>query len=76
MLMNIKNYYLGDAMLWIKNYFSIYVTLLILVIGLYMAFVQSSNLISQDLRREGQVSRVVGYVYLVIGVCGLIICMK
>lgn len=76
MLMNIKNYYLGDAMLWIKDYFSIYVTLLILVIGLYMAFVQSSNLISQDLRREGQVSRVVGYVYLVIGVCGLIICMK
>lgn len=63
-------------MLWIKHYFSIYVTLLILVIGLYMAFVQSSNLISQDLEREGQVSRVVGYVYLVIGVCGLIICVK
>ena len=63
-------------MLWIKHYFSIYVTLLILVIGLYMAFVQSSNLISQDLEREGQVSRVVGYVYLVIGVYGLIICVK
>ena len=63
-------------MLWIKDYFTIYVTLLILAIGLYMAFVQSPNFISQHLIREGQFSRVVGYVYLVIGVCGLIICIK
>ena len=63
-------------MLWIKDYFTIYVTLLILAIGLYMAFVQSPNFISQHLISEGRFSRVVGYVYLVIGVCGLIICIK
>ena len=63
-------------MLWIKDYFTIYVALLILAIGAYMALVQAPNFKSQDLKREGRFSQIIGYTYLFIGVFGLIICAK
>lgn len=62
-------------MLLLKSYFTIYVDILMLIIGWYMAFVQSSNLISDKLEREGRFSRTIGYVYLVIGVIGILICI-
>ncbi len=45
-----------------------------LAIGAYMAWVQSKNLDSEeDFKREGRFSKVVGYIYIVIGIGGIII---
>ena len=64
----------GEEMIWLKEYFSIYMDLLILAIGAYMAWVQSSNLLSEDgFTREGRFSKIVGYIYIAIGIVGIII---
>lgn len=61
-------------MIWLKEYFSIYMDLLILAIGMYMAWVQSSNLASEEgFAREARFSKIVGYIYIVIGIVGIII---
>lgn len=63
-------------MTWIKEYFSIYIDLLMLLIGLYMAFIQSNNLVeSESLEREGRFCKVVGYFYIVLGIVGIILTM-
>ena len=65
---------LGEKMIWLKEYFSIYIDFLILAIGAYMALVQSKNLDSEEtFKREGRFSRTVGYIYIVIGIGGIII---
>ncbi|MBE6023972.1 MAG: hypothetical protein E7231_12265 [Cellulosilyticum sp.] len=60
-------------MLLLKTYFTIDIDLLILVIGAYMAFVQSSNLAQEKMKREGRFLQVIGYGYLVVGVVGILI---
>lgn len=61
-------------MIWLKEYFSIYIDLLMLAIGAYMAFVQSNNLVAEKhFDREGRFCRIVGYIYIVIGVGGIVI---
>lgn len=59
----------------LKSYFAIYIDILILCIGAYMAFVEGPNLTDEDLVREGQFSQIIGYIYLVIGVIGILIYM-
>lgn len=61
-------------MTMIKEMFSIYIVLVMLAIGLYMAFVQSGNLINVDnMQREGLCAKVIGWVYVVISVIGFVI---
>ncbi|MEE1073715.1 MAG: CLC_0170 family protein [Cellulosilyticum sp.] len=59
--------------MWIKEYFTIYVDLLILAIGAYMAFIGGPDLAKEDMVREGQFLKVAGYAYLIIGVLGILI---
>lgn len=61
------------GMTWINEYFTIYVVLLILAIGYYMAFVQGPNLRQENMPREGQFLQTTGYAYLIIGIFGLFI---
>lgn len=61
-------------MIWLKEYFSIYIGLLMFAIGAYMALVQSNNLVTEEhFDREGRFCKVVGYIYMVIGIGGIII---
>ena len=61
-------------MIWLKEYFSIYIDLLMLAIGAYMAWVQSNNLVKEEhFEREGRFSKIVGYIYIIIGIGGIII---
>lgn len=63
-------------MIWLKEYFSIYINLVMLAIGFYMAFVQSINLLKdQHFLREGQFCKIVGYTYIAVGVFGVAIMM-
>ena len=63
----------GVNMMWLKDYFTIYVDLLVLAIGAYMAFVQSPNLTEENMVREGQFLKVIGYIYLGVGILGILI---
>lgn len=63
----------GVNMMWLKECFTIYVDLLILAIGAYMAFVQSPNLTEENMVREGQFLKIIGYIYLGIGILGILI---
>lgn len=61
---------------WLKEYFSIYIDLLMLFIGIYMAFIQSDNLVkNESLEREGRFCKIVGYFYIAVGIGGIIIAM-
>lgn len=61
-------------MIWLKEYFSIYIDFIMLAIGAYMAWVQSNNLKSEEeFQREGRFSQIVGYIYIIIGIGGIII---
>lgn len=71
-MITIKLYW-GDNMLWLKDLFTIDIDLLILAIGLYMAFVQSPNLSEENMIREGRFLQIIGYTYLIIGVIGILI---
>lgn len=74
MLMNYQNGNWGEKMIWLKEYFSIYIDLIMLAIGAYMAWVQSNNLErEEEFQREGRFSKIVGYIYIAIGICGIII---
>ncbi|ADZ85515.1 CLC_0170 family protein [Cellulosilyticum sp. ST5] len=58
----------------LSGLFSVYIDSIMLVIGLYMAFVQSNNLIRVDhMDREGRFSKVVGWIYIIVGILGFII---
>ena len=63
----------GVNMMWIKEYFTIYVDLLILAIGAYMTFIGGPDLAKEDMVREGQFLKVAGYAYLISGVLGILI---
>lgn len=63
----------GDNVILLKGYFTIYIDILILAIGLYMAFVQGPNLTDEKMEREGRFSQIIGYIYLVIGIIGVFI---
>lgn len=62
-------------MVVLKDYFNIYIDLLMLAIGMYTAFVQGGNLIDDKMEREGRFSTIVGYVYLVLGGIGVLVCI-
>lgn len=54
--------------------FSVYIDSIMLAIGLYMAFVQGNNLIQVDhMDREGRFSKIVGWVYIIVGLLGFVI---
>ncbi len=58
----------------LSGLFSVYIDSIMLVIGLYMVFVQSNNLIRVDhMDREGRFSKVVGWIYIIVGILGFII---
>lgn len=58
----------------ISNVFSIYIDIVMLCIGLYMAFVQSTNLIQvEHMAREARVVKVIGWIYIVSAIIGFII---
>ncbi len=59
---------------WLKEIFSIYIDLLMLLSGAYMAFIQSNNLVTDEsLEREGRFCKVAGYFYIALGIAGIII---
>ncbi len=61
-------------MIWLRGIFSIYINIVMLCIGLYMAFVQSKNLIQVDhMDREGRFSRLLGWFYIFVGLFGFAI---
>lgn len=61
-------------MSWINNIFSIYIDIVMLYIGLYMALVQGRNLIKVNhMNREGRFSQVVGWVYIGVAIVGFIL---
>lgn len=76
MPMIIEKLQVGDNMTWLKDYFTVYVDLLILAIGSYILFIQGPNLFNEHMKREGQFLRIAGGVYLVIGVVGLAIALS
>ena len=54
--------------------FSVYIDSVMLAIGLYMAFIQGNNLIQVDhMDREGRFSKIVGWVYIIVGLLGFVI---
>lgn len=58
----------------LSGIFSIYIDIVVLCIGLYMALVQSRNLSQIDkLHREGCFTKVVGYIYIIVAVMGFIL---
>lgn len=58
----------------LSGLFSVYIDSIMLAIGLYMAFVQSNNLIRVDhMDREGRFSKVMGWIYIIVGILGFII---
>lgn len=58
----------------IRNMFSVYIVIVMLAIGLYMAFVQSSYLTHVDrMEREGAYTKGIGYFYIVLALIGFVI---
>lgn len=61
-------------MIELREYLSPYVSVLITVIGIYMLMVQGPNLRgNQHLLREGQFCKLVGRVYIGLGIVSLLI---
>lgn len=61
------------AMAKIQEMLSVYIVLVMLVIGIYMAFFQTKAFITVNhLKREARFSRIVGYAYIVAAVCGAV----
>lgn len=59
---------------FLKDYFSIYIDLLMLCIGLYMTFLQSVNLAEQENSHiESKVCKAIGIIYLIIAIFGFVI---
>lgn len=64
----------GKKMSRINNIFSVYIDVVMLCIGLYMAFVQGTNLIQvEHMERESRVVKAIGWIYIVVSIIGFII---
>ena len=58
----------------VTRYFSSYFIVLILLVGLYLLCVQGPNLINiNHLTREGRLLRVIGGLFIAVGVCGILL---
>lgn len=58
----------------LSGVFSIYIDIIMLAIGLYMVFIQGNNLIRVDhMNREGRFSKIVGWIYIIVGLLGFVI---
>lgn len=61
----------------LENIVSIYIVVVMLFIGIYMAFLQSKYLNTVDhLERESRFTKVVGYGYMILAVIAFIIYLK
>lgn len=57
----------------IQEMLSIYIVLVMLGIGIYMAFFQTKAFITvSHLKREAKFSKVIGYIYIVAAICGAV----
>lgn len=57
-----------------SSIFSVYIDIVMLCIGLYMAFVQGNNLIEvEHMQREAEVVKIIGWIYIVISIIGFVI---
>lgn len=64
----------GNEMNRIGNIFSIYIDIVMLCIGLYMVFVQSSNLLEvTKFERESDVVKVLGWGYIIVSIIGFVL---
>lgn len=58
----------------IQEMLSVYIVLVMLGIGVYMAFFKAHALITVNhLKREAKFAKVVGYFYIILAICGGII---
>ena len=58
----------------LSGIFSVYIDTVMLAIGLYMAFIQGNNLIQVDhMNREGRFSKIIGWIYIIVGLIGFVI---
>lgn len=58
----------------VERYFSAYFIVLIILVGLYLLFVQGPHLSGiNHLNREGKLLRGIGTLYIVIGVIGILL---
>lgn len=58
----------------LSGIFSVYIDTVMLAIGLYMVFIQGNNLIQVDhMNREGRFSKVIGWIYIIVGLIGFVI---
>lgn len=61
-------------MSWVNNVFSIYIDIVMLCIGLYMALVQGRNLVQVDhMNKEGRFTQVIGWIYIAVAIIGFIL---
>lgn len=57
----------------LEEVISIYIVLVMLGIGVYMGFLQKRTFDQvEHLQREANFSRIVGYIYIAISICGVI----
>lgn len=64
----------GIGMSRMSSIFSVYIDIVMLCIGLYMAFVQGNNLIEvEHMQREAEVVKIIGWIYIVISIIGFVI---
>ncbi len=58
----------------IRDMFSIYIVLVMLGIGLYMVFIQSTDLThAARLNKEGSFAKIVGWFYIAVSIIGFVI---
>ncbi len=61
-------------MLGLSRIFTIYIDIVMLLIGLYMMFVQRRDLINiEGFEKEGLILKVLGIFYIALGIVGIII---
>ena len=59
-------------MLGLSRIFTIYIDVLMIVIGVYMMFIQRRDLINiEELKKEAIILKVLGVFYIVLGIVGL-----
>lgn len=64
-------------MIKLENILSIYIVIVMFVIGIYMAFLQSTYLKTvNDLEKEAKFTKVVGYGYIVLSILACILYLK
>lgn len=64
-------------MIKLENMISIYIVIMMLIIGIYMALLQGKYFETVDhLKKEAKFSKVVGYMYIVLAVIAFIFYLK